>query len=81
VKLAKHRLDIGFATNPRAGGVWRSGQNYIGLPFDHTQPILRALPAARHDLCGSILKIIRSMMRCRIAAVGLSRAVDCARRH
>jgi lactoylglutathione lyase len=40
MKLAKPRIDIGFATNdaPAALAFW---QNEIGLPFDHTQPIRR----------------------------------------
>src|SRR5439155_13219011 len=56
MKLAKPRIDIGFATNnaPAALAFW---QNRIGLPFDHTQPIRRGLKQHRHDLCGSILKI------------------------
>jgi hypothetical protein len=35
MKLAKPRIDIGFATNnaPAALAFW---QNEIGLPFDHT---------------------------------------------
>ncbi|MGY2901971.1 hypothetical protein [Bradyrhizobium sp. URHC0002] len=37
MKLAKPRIDIGFATNnaPAALAFW---QNEIGLPFDYTQP-------------------------------------------
>jgi catechol 2,3-dioxygenase-like lactoylglutathione lyase family enzyme len=56
MKLAKPRIDIGFATNnaPAALGFW---QNEIGLPFDHTQPIRRGHKQHRHDLCGSVLKI------------------------
>jgi len=56
MKLAKPRIDIGFATNhaPAALAFW---QNEIGLPFDHTQPIRRGFKQHRHDLCGSILKI------------------------
>lgn len=56
MKLAKPRIDIGFATNhaPAALAFW---QNEIGLPFDHTQPIRRGYKQHRHDLCGSILKI------------------------
>jgi lactoylglutathione lyase len=56
MKLAKPRIDIGFATNnaPAALKFW---QNEIGLPFDHTQPIRRGYKQHRHDLCGSILKI------------------------
>ena len=56
MKLAKPRIDIGFATNnaPAALAFW---QNEIGLPFDHTQPIRRGLKQHRHDLCGSILKV------------------------
>jgi len=40
MKLAKPRIDIGFATNnaPAALAFW---QNEIGLPFDYTQPIRR----------------------------------------
>jgi len=56
MRLAKPRIDIGFATNnaPAALAFW---QNEIGLPFDHTQPIRRGLKQHRHDLCGSVLKI------------------------
>ena len=56
MKLAKPRIDIGFATNnaPAALAFW---QNQIGLPFDYTQPIRRGYKQHRHDLCGSILKI------------------------
>ena len=56
MKLAKPRIDIGFATNnaPPALTFW---QNQIGLPFDYTQPIRRGYKQHRHDLCGSILKI------------------------
>jgi catechol 2,3-dioxygenase-like lactoylglutathione lyase family enzyme len=56
MRLAKPRLDIGFATNnaPAALEFW---QKEIGLPFDHTQPIRRGYKQHRHDLCGSILKI------------------------
>lgn len=56
MKLAKPRIDIGFATNdaPAALAFW---QNRIGLPFDYTQPIRRGYKQHRHDLCGSILKI------------------------
>jgi lactoylglutathione lyase len=56
MKLAKPRIDIGFATNdaPAALTFW---QNEIGLPFDYTQPIRRGYKQHRHDLCGSILKI------------------------
>lgn len=56
MRLAKPRLDIGFATNnaPAALQFW---QQEIGLPFDHTQPIRRGYKQHRHDLCGSILKI------------------------
>jgi len=56
MKLAKPRIDIGFATNdgPAAQAFW---QNEIGLPFDHTQPIRRGYKQHRHDLRGSILKI------------------------
>ena len=56
MRLAKPRIDIGFATNnaPAALVFW---QNEIGLPFDHTQPIRRGLKQHRHDLCGSVLKI------------------------
>jgi lactoylglutathione lyase len=56
MRLAKPRIDIGFATNhaPAALAFW---QNEIGLPFDHTQPIRRGLKQHRHDLRGSILKI------------------------
>jgi lactoylglutathione lyase len=56
MKLAKPRIDIGFATNnaPAALAFW---QNEIGLPFDHTQPIRRGHKQHRHDLCGSVLKI------------------------
>jgi catechol 2,3-dioxygenase-like lactoylglutathione lyase family enzyme len=56
MKLAKPRIDIGFATNhaPAALAFW---QNEIGLPFDYTQPIRRGTKQHRHDLCGSILKI------------------------
>ena len=56
MKLAKPRIDIGFATNdaPAALKFW---QNEIGLPFDYTQPIRRGYKQHRHDLCGSILKI------------------------
>jgi lactoylglutathione lyase len=56
MKLAKPRIDIGFATNngPAALAFWK---NQIGLPFDHTQPIRRGYKQHRHDLCGSILKI------------------------
>lgn len=56
MKLAKPRIDIGFATNaaPAALAFW---QNEIGLPFDYTQPIRRGYKQHRHDLCGSILKI------------------------
>ena len=56
MKLAKPRIDIGFATNnaPAALAFW---QNEVGLPFDHTQPIRRGYKQHRHDLCGSILKI------------------------
>ena len=56
MKLAKPRIDIGFATNnaPEALAFW---QNEIGLPFDYTQPIRRGYKQHRHDLCGSVLKI------------------------
>lgn len=56
MKLAKPRIDIGFATNdaPAALAFW---QHEIGLPFDYTQPIRRGYKQHRHDLCGSILKI------------------------
>jgi catechol 2,3-dioxygenase-like lactoylglutathione lyase family enzyme len=56
VRLAKPRIDIGFATNdaPAALDFW---QHRIGLPFDYTQPIRRGYKQHRHDLCGSILKI------------------------
>ncbi len=56
MKLAKPRIDIGFATNdaPAALAFW---QNEIGLPFEYTQPIRRGYKQHRHDLCGSILKI------------------------
>jgi lactoylglutathione lyase len=56
VKLAKPRIDIGFATNNALAALafW---QNEIGLPFDHTQPIRRGYKQHRHDLCGSVLKI------------------------
>ncbi len=56
MRLAKPRLDIGFATNnaPAALAFW---QNRIGLPFDYTQPIRRGYKQHRHDLCGSVLKI------------------------
>jgi len=56
MKLAKPRIDIGFATNdaPAALAFW---QNEIGLPFDHTQPIRRGYKQHRHDLRGSVLKI------------------------
>ena len=56
MKLAKPRIDIGFATND-APAALRFWQNEIGLPFDHTQPIRRGYKQHRHDLCGSILKI------------------------
>ena len=64
MNLAKPRIDIGFATNnaPAALAFW---QNEIGLPFDYTQPIRRGYKQHRHDLCGSILRSIRSMNRCR----------------
>jgi lactoylglutathione lyase len=56
MRLAKPRLDIGFATKnaPAALAFW---QNKIGLPFDYTQPIRRGYKQHRHDLCGSVLKI------------------------
>jgi len=56
MRLARPRLDIGFATNnaPAALAFW---QNEIGLPFEYTQPIRRGYKQHRHDLCGSILKI------------------------
>jgi catechol 2,3-dioxygenase-like lactoylglutathione lyase family enzyme len=56
MRLAKPRLDIGFATNnaPAALAFW---QNKIGLPFNYTQPIRRGYKQHRHDLCGSVLKI------------------------
>ena len=56
MKLAKPRIDIGFATNdaPAALKFW---QNDIGLPFDHTPPIRRGYKQHRHDLCGSVLKV------------------------
>lgn len=56
MKLAKPRIDIGFATNdaPPVLAFW---QNEIGLPFEYTQPIRRGYKQHRHDLCGSILKI------------------------
>jgi len=52
MKLAKPRIDIGFATNhaPAALAFW---QNEIGLPFDYTQPIRRGYKQHRHDLCGT----------------------------
>ena len=56
MKLAKPRIDIGFATN-HASAALAFWQNEIGLPFDHIQPIRRGLKQHRHDLCGSILKI------------------------
>ncbi len=56
MKLAKPRIDIGFATN-HAPAVLRFWQDEIGLPFDHTQPIRRGYKQHRPDLCGSILKI------------------------
>ena len=56
MKLAKPRIDIGFATNhaPASLAFW---QNEVGLPFDHTQPIRRGTKQHRHDLRGSVLKI------------------------
>lgn len=56
MKLAKPRIDIGFATNdaPPCLAFW---QNEIGLPFEYTQPIRRGYKQHRHDLLGSILKI------------------------
>ena len=50
MKLAKPRIDIGFATNtaPAALKFW---QNEIGLPFEYTQPIRRGYKQHRHDLC------------------------------
>ncbi len=56
MKLAKPRIDIGFATN-NAPPVLAFWQNEIGLPFDHIQPIRRGHKQHRHDLCGSVLKI------------------------
>lgn len=56
MKLAKPRVDIGFATN-NAPSVLAFWQNEIGLPFDHTQPIRRGHKQHRYDLCGSVLKI------------------------
>jgi catechol 2,3-dioxygenase-like lactoylglutathione lyase family enzyme len=56
MRLAKPRLDIGFATNnaPASLAFW---QKEIGLPFDYTQPIRRGYKQHRHDLRGSVLKI------------------------
>ncbi|MFA7506360.1 MAG: hypothetical protein WCZ28_16800, partial [Burkholderiaceae bacterium] len=56
MKLAKPRIDIGFATNdaPPVLAFW---QDEIGLPFEYTQPIRRGYKQHRHDLLGSILKI------------------------
>jgi len=53
MKLAKPRIDIGFATNdaPAALAFW---QNEICLPFDQMQPIRRGYKQCRHDLCGSL---------------------------
>ena len=45
MKLAKPRIDIGFATN-NASAALAFWQNEIGLPFDHTQPIPPRLQAA-----------------------------------
>lgn len=56
MKLAKPRIDIGFATN-NAPPVLAFWQNEIGLPFDHTQPIRRGHKQHRYDLRGSVLKI------------------------
>lgn len=56
MKLAKPRIDIGFATNdaPPCLAFW---QNEVGLPFEYTQPIRRGHKQHRHELLGSILKI------------------------
>lgn len=56
MKLAKPRIDIGFATNdaPPCLAFW---QNEVGLPFEYTQPIRRGYKQHRHELLGSILKI------------------------
>ena len=58
MKLAKPRIDIGFATN-NAEPCLDFWQNRIGLPFDYMQPIKRGEKQFRHDLLGSILKINR----------------------
>lgn len=56
MKLAKPRIDIGFATNdaPPCLAFW---QNEVGLPFEYMQPIRRGHKQHRHELLGSILKI------------------------
>src|SRR6188474_1908465 len=58
MKLAKPRIDIGFATN-NAEPCLDFWQNRIGLPFDYMQPIKRGHKQFRYDLLGSILKINR----------------------
>jgi len=58
MKLAKPRIDIGFATN-NAEPCLEFWQNRIGLPFDYMQPIKRGHKQYRYDLRGSILKINR----------------------
>src|SRR4029079_10059381 len=57
MKLAKPRIDIGFATND-APAALRFWQNEIGLPFDHTQRIRRGYIEHGPAVCGCILKII-----------------------
>jgi len=58
MKLAKPRIDIGFATN-NAEPCLEFWQKRIGLPFEYMQPIRRGEKQFRHDLRGSILKINR----------------------
>lgn len=62
MRLAKPRIDIGFATN-NAEPCLEFWQNRIGLPFEYMQPIRRGHKQFRYDLLGSILKINRMYER------------------
>jgi catechol 2,3-dioxygenase-like lactoylglutathione lyase family enzyme len=56
MRLAKPRIDIGFATN-NAAPVLAFWQQQVGLPFDHALKVRRGHLQHRHDLLGSVLKI------------------------
>jgi hypothetical protein len=55
--LAKPRIDIGLATN-NLEPMLRFWQDEVGAPFDHLLRVRRGLDQYRHDLMGSVLKII-----------------------